>query len=100
MEDWPKRLPNLETVWKLQQALHDKAKSSPDFRFYSLYDKVYRKDVLWVAYQRCRQNDLRQRGHTEVVDADLSGDFDSIPHAELMKSVARRRRRCQPSWPN
>ena len=29
-------------------------------------------------------------GHTEVVDADLCGYFDSIPHAELMKSVARR----------
>jgi RNA-directed DNA polymerase len=33
---------------------------------------------------------LMKQGHTEVVDADLSGYFDSIPHAELMKSVARR----------
>jgi RNA-directed DNA polymerase len=30
------------------------------------------------------------RGKTEVIDADLSKYFDTIPHAELMKSVARR----------
>jgi RNA-directed DNA polymerase len=30
------------------------------------------------------------RGHTDVVDADLSKYFDSIPHCELLKSVARR----------
>jgi RNA-directed DNA polymerase len=33
---------------------------------------------------------LLDDGHTEIVDADLSGYFDSIPHAELMKSVSRR----------
>ncbi len=45
-----------ESVQKLQTALHDKAKKSPDFRFYALYDKVYRKDVLSFAYQCCKAN--------------------------------------------
>jgi RNA-directed DNA polymerase len=185
-------LPTLSSVEKLQQALHTKAKEEPGFRFYALYDKVYRKDVLWQAYQQCRHNDgspgvdgqtfedierygvqrwlgelaeelrskryapqpvrrvyiaksdgkqrplgiptirdrvvqtavklvlepifeadlqpeqhayrrghschdalqevdeLLYQGHVEVVDADLSGYFDEIPHSELMLSVARR----------
>ena len=185
-------LPTLETVQKLQGALHAKAKGDPKFRFYSLYDKLFREDVLWSAWQRCRHHggapgvdgqafadiegygvrkwleelaeelrsktyqppavrrvwipkpDGKQRplgiptikdrvvqtallivlepifeadlqdeqyayraersaldavqavhklltaGYTEVVDADLSGYFDSIPHAELMQCVARR----------
>ena len=180
------------SVQKLQTALHDKAKESPNCRFYALYDKVYRRDVLAFAYECCKANggaagvdgqtfedieaqgverwvdelaqelksrtyrplpvrrvyipkpDGKQRplgvpairdrtvetaavlvlepifeadlqpeqyayrqdrsaldavrhvhklintGHGEIVDADLSGYFDSIPHAELLKSVARR----------
>jgi len=176
----------------LQTALHDKAKGSPNFRFYALYDKVYRQDVLVFAYDCCKANggapgvdgqtfedieeygvgkwldelaqELRSRtyqpqpvrrvwipkpdgkqrplgvpaikdrvaqtaavlvlepifevdlqpeqyayrsdrsaldavrhvhkllntGHGQIVDADLSGYFDSIPHADLLKSVARR----------
>jgi hypothetical protein len=45
-----------ESVQKLQTALHDKAKGSPSFRFYALYDKVYRKDVLVFAYECCKAN--------------------------------------------
>jgi RNA-directed DNA polymerase len=183
-----------EKVGKLQAALHTKAKNAPDYRFYALYDKVYRRDVLEWAFLRCRINagapgvdgetfadikaygedrwldalaeELRDQtycpqpvrrvnipkdgqpgkfrplgipcikdrvvqmaavlvlepifeadlepeqhayrpdrsaldavrqverllrsGHTDVVDADLSGYFDEIPHHELMKSVSRR----------
>ena len=183
---------NSERVQKLQAALHTKAKDEPRFRFYALYDKVYRVDVLAVAYERCRKNagkpgvdgqsfeqiaeygverwlgelaeelktkryqpqavrrvwipkadgklrplgiptikdrvvqtavllilepifeaDLPEEqyayrvgksalqavdeihrlalwGHSEVIDADLSDYFGSIPHAELMQCVARR----------
>src|SRR5204863_5777284 len=43
------------------------------------------------ALDAVREVERRLRtGHTEVVDADLSGYFDSIPHSELMKSVSRR----------
>jgi RNA-directed DNA polymerase len=43
------------------------------------------------AHQALREvQDWIDRGYTEVVDADLSGYFDSIPHHELMKCVARR----------
>ena len=180
------------SVQKLQTALHGKAKESPDFRFYALYDKVYRKDVLAFAYECCKANggaagvdgqtfedieaygierwldeqaqelksrtyqplpvrrvyipkpDGKQRplgvpairdraaemaavlvlepifeadlqpeqyayrrdrsaldavrhvhklintGHGEIVDTDLSSYFDTLPHSDLLKSVARR----------
>ena len=181
------------SVQKLQTALHAKAKGSSSFRFYALYDKVYRGDVLGFAYQCCQANggaagvdnqsledieaygverwleelahELKSRtyrplpvrrvyipkpdgggqrplgvpairdrvaqtaavlvlepifeadlppeqyayridqsaldavqrvhelintGHGEIVEADLSSYFDTIPHAELLKSVARR----------
>jgi retron-type reverse transcriptase len=56
MEGLAMSLTSLESIQKLQTALHDKAKKSSDFRFYSLYDKVYRKDVLSYAYSCCKVN--------------------------------------------
>ena len=50
---------NLSTpfsVQKLQMALHTKAKSEADYRFYALYDKIYREDILAHAYAQCRSN--------------------------------------------
>src|SRR5258708_25071839 len=47
----------LEKVRKLQTSLQAKAKAEPAFRFYSLWDKVYRADVIEEAYRACRNND-------------------------------------------
>ena len=44
------------SVQKLQTALHAKAKAEPGYRFYALYDKIYREDILSHAYAQCRAN--------------------------------------------
>ena len=43
-------------VQKLQMALHAKAKAEAGYRFYALYDKISRGDILAHAYAQCRSN--------------------------------------------
>lgn len=43
-------------VHKLREALHAKAKGSPAYRFYALYDKLYRADILAHACACCKAN--------------------------------------------
>ena len=45
-----------DSVQKLQTALHAKAKAEPGYRFYALYDKIGREDILAHAYAQCRSN--------------------------------------------
>src|SRR5512142_2772097 len=76
-------LPTLETVQKLQAALHAKAKGDPKFRFYSLYDKVFRGDVLWTAWRRCRAN-----GGAAGVDGQTFADIEAYGVAKWLGELA------------
>ena len=60
-----------ESVGKLQRVLRAKAKESPGYRFYQLYDKVYRADVLAWAWKCCRHN-----GGASGVDGQTFADIE------------------------
>ena len=72
------------SVQKLQTALHDKAKESPHFRFYALYDKVYRKDVLAFAYECCKAN-----GGAAGVDGQRFEDIEAYGRERWLGELAQ-----------
>ena len=86
------RWPKLED---LRAKLSQRAKAKPDFRFYSLHDKVYRTDVLEAAYAQVRSN-----GGAPGVDGQTFEDIEKagVEHylAELARDLKEKRYQPQP----
>ena len=73
-----------ERVRRLQTALHAKAKEAPGFRFYSLSDKVWRDDVLAVAWPALRRN-----GGAAGVDGETVADIELFGVDRWLGALAR-----------
>lgn len=56
MSDCQKARNGTLKVRQLQRSLYRKSKQDKEVRFYSLYDKVYREDVLWEAWRQVKAN--------------------------------------------
>jgi len=63
--------------------LHVKAKETPDFRFYTLYDKVYRADLLAYAFRCCRAN-----GGAAGVDGQEFADIEAYGEERWLDELA------------
>lgn len=60
-----------------------KAKAEPEFRFYALYDKLYRSDILLHAYLRCRAN----KG-APGVDGQMFDDIERYGRERWLEELA------------
>ena len=80
--------PILPKVSQLRRKLADKAKREPRFRFYVLYDRIYRHDVLWSAWKIVQRNDggpgIDQQTIEEVEQYGVTRLLDEIH--ETLKS--------------
>ncbi len=65
------KLSNTSKLQEFQRKLYTKAKAEPEFRFYSLYDKTYRTDVLAEAYRKVKAN-----GGTSGIDGETCAQIE------------------------
>jgi hypothetical protein len=78
-----------KSVQKLQMALHAKAKAEAGYRFYALYDKISREDILAHAYAQCRSVWAATMAWRTGACAQ-AGDLPTEPHQKSVHTEGQR----------
>lgn len=76
------------SVRQLQRTLYRKAKQEKEVRFYSLYDKLWREDVLWEAWRQVKAN----RGAAGVDEESIEAIVLSGKEAEMIRRLQQQLR--------
>ena len=84
------------TVRQLQRALYCKAKQEKEAKFYSLYDKVWREDVLWEAWRQVKANKGAPGVDGESIEAIVTGGREGAMISRLQEALREKTYRFQP----
>lgn len=77
------------SLTRLRQKLGRKAKQEPKFRFYVLYDRIYRRDVLWAAWLQVRANRGKPGVDGVTIEAIEASDGGALRLVEQLHEELR-----------
>jgi group II intron reverse transcriptase/maturase len=86
----------MERVRHLQRTLYRTAKQSKVVKFYSLYDKVWRTDVLWEAWRQVQANQGAPGVDRETIEGIVSRGEEEAMLSRLQQQLRAKSYRFQP----